>query len=138
VASPLVGGRANARGALVVMAADKKKGLDSAEQRAKLAKAARLTNRTRRSAVNTRIKKVIKLAEEFKAKIEVISSEEDVKPLEQLISEAYKEIDKAVNRNILHKNNAARKKARIARYKRSVLIQAGLYTPVAGEPAFSA
>jgi hypothetical protein len=81
---------------------------------------------------------VIKLAEEFKAKIEVIASEDDVKPLEVLISEAYTEIDKAVNRNILHKNNGARKKARIARYKREVLVQAGLYTALPGQPGFKA
>jgi small subunit ribosomal protein S20 len=157
----------SSRGALLVVAAEPKKGLDSGEQRDKLSKAARLINRTYRSAVNTRIKKVgllgrfsspshvaqvdyssqandasclqvIKLAEEYKAKIEVIGTEDDVKPLEQLISEAYTEIDKAVKRNLLHKNNGARKKARIARYKRDVLVQAGLYTPEAGQPGFKA
>ena len=81
---------------------------------------------------------VIKLAEEYKAKIEVIGTEDDVKPLEQLISEAYTEIDKAVKRNLLHKNNGARKKARIARYKRDVLVQAGLYTPLPDQPGFKA
>jgi small subunit ribosomal protein S20 len=62
------------------------------------------------------------------------TSEDDIKPLEKLISEAYKEIDKAVSKDVLHKNNAARKKARIARWKRTVLLTAGLWVPPADHP----
>jgi hypothetical protein len=65
-------------------------------------------------------------------------SEEDIKPLEKLISEAYQEIDKAVVKGILHKNNAARKKARVARYKRMVLISAGLFKPSQDHPDYAA
>lgn len=41
--------------------------------------------------------------------------EAEVKPLEKLISEAFTEIDKAVGKGIIHKNNAARKKSRCSR-----------------------
>ena len=38
-------------------------------------------------------------------------------------------IDKAVNKGVLHKNTAARRKARMAVARQNVLIAAGLYTP---------
>jgi small subunit ribosomal protein S20 len=57
------------------------------------------------------------------------SPAEAVAPLEKLVGEAYKEIDTAVSKGIFHKNTAARKKARVAAYKRKALIAAGLYTP---------
>lgn len=56
--------------------------------------------------------------------------------MERLISEAYCEIDKAVTKGVLHKNNAARKKSRCARYKRKVLILSGLWTPPADHGDF--
>eukprot|EP00955_Chlamydomonas_euryale_P024424 257493-Chlamydomonas_euryale.AAC.4 len=65
------------------------------------------------------------------------STEADLKPLETLIGEAYTEIDKAVTRGVLHKNNAARKKARCARYKRKVIIKANLWQPPADHPDYS-
>ncbi len=64
-------------------------------------------------------------------------SEEDVKSLEKLISEAYTEIDKAVVKGILHENTGARKKARCARYKKQVLMVSGLYKPAADSPDFA-
>jgi small subunit ribosomal protein S20 len=51
--------------------------------------------------------------------------ESELKDLELLISQAFKEIDKAVGKGILHENNGARKKARCSRYKRKVLIASG-------------
>lgn len=38
-------------------------------------------------------------------------------------------IDKAVSNGVLHRNTAARRKARLAAARRNVLIAAGLYTP---------
>jgi small subunit ribosomal protein S20 len=49
--------------------------------------------------------------------------------VESLISEAYQEIDKAVQRGVLHANTGARRKARLAAAKRAALIKGGLYTP---------
>ena len=57
------------------------------------------------------------------------SSEDAVRPLEKLISEAYQEIDKATSKGILHINTAGRRKSRLAQAKQSLLIQAGLYSP---------
>ncbi len=57
------------------------------------------------------------------------TSEEAVKPVESLISEAYAVIDKAVVKGVLHINTGARRKARLAKAKREMLISAGLYTP---------
>jgi small subunit ribosomal protein S20 len=44
-------------------------------------------------------------------------SEDEVKGLETLISEAHSEIDRAVVKGTLHKNTGARKKARCSRYE---------------------
>ena len=49
--------------------------------------------------------------------------------MEQLIAEAYKEVDKAVSKGVIHKNTAARRKSRLAAAKRATLVSAGLYTP---------
>lgn len=38
-------------------------------------------------------------------------------------------IDKAVGKGVMHKNTAARRKARLAAARQNVLISAGLYTP---------
>lgn len=55
--------------------------------------------------------------------------EQSVKPVETLISEAYQEIDKAVSKGVLKKNTGGRRKSSIAKAKRKLLIDAGLYTP---------
>lgn len=60
---------------------------------------------------------------------ELPSSEDAIKPIEKLISEAYQEIDKAVGKGILHANTGARRKAKVAAAKQQLLIDAGLYTP---------
>lgn len=58
---------------------------------------------------------------------------EDVAPVEQLISEAYKEIDKAVSKGVLKKNTAARRKSKLGRAKMKLLTESGLYTPPSTE-----
>lgn len=55
--------------------------------------------------------------------------EESVRPVEQLISEAYQEIDKAISKGVLKKNTGGRRKSSIANAKKKLLIDAGLYTP---------
>lgn len=57
------------------------------------------------------------------------AAEADLAPVEALISEAYQEIDKAVQKGVLHANTGARRKARLAAAKRAALIKGGLYTP---------
>ena len=55
--------------------------------------------------------------------------EQSVQPVESLISEAYQEIDKAVSKGVLKKNTGGRRKSSIAKAKKKLLIDAGLYTP---------
>lgn len=64
-------------------------------------------------------------------------SEEEVAPLNALISSAYKAIDMAVQKGVFHQNNGARKKARCAKFKREMLISAGLYKPAADSPGYN-
>lgn len=45
---------------------------------------------------------------------------EQVPALEQLVSEAYQSIDTAAGKGVIHANTAARRKARVANYKRQV------------------
>ncbi|KAG2452741.1 hypothetical protein HYH02_002971 [Chlamydomonas schloesseri] len=127
------------RGSLVVMAAEgkdaKKKKMPSPVKRALVSEERRVYNKSHKSACATRVKKVIKLAETLVAA--PAKTEEEVKNLEKLISEAYTEIDKAVVKGILHENTAARKKARCARWKKTVLMSAGLYKPAADSPDFA-
>lgn len=75
--------------------------------------------------VTTRLQ-VMKALESYGGKLD---SEEELKPVEKLMSEAYQEIDKAVVKGIIKENTAARRKSRLAVAKRKLLITAGLYTP---------
>lgn len=61
-------------------------------------------------------------------------TEASIEVVDKLVAEAYKEIDKAVSKGVLHKNNGARKKSRVARYKRMLQIKAGLWTPPNDHP----
>lgn len=56
-------------------------------------------------------------------------STDDLGNVEQLMSEAYQEIDKAVVKGVLHRNNGDRKKSRLGKAKSNLLVEAGLYNP---------
>ncbi|WPT15997.1 30S ribosomal protein S20 [Picochlorum sp. SENEW3] len=87
----------------------------------------RMYNKSRKSEIATRMKKVFTALEEFKGNPP--KSESDLEPVSTLMSEAYQVIDKAVVKGILHRNTAARRKARLAKARQYVLVEAGLYTP---------
>lgn len=57
------------------------------------------------------------------------ASEDDFKPVETLIAEAFSIIDKAVKVGTLHQNKGGHQKSRLSRAKRTMLIQLGLYAP---------
>ena len=97
----------------------------NALQRQRLSEAQRMYNRSRKSAVATRMKKVFKEL----AAIGTPESEAALAPVEKLIAEAYQELDKAVSKGVLHERTAARRKSRLATAKREALVKAGLYTP---------
>ena len=71
---------------------------------------------------------VLKALDAYGGKLE---SEEELKPVEKMMSEAYQEIDKAVCKGIIKMNTAARRKSRLAVAKQKLLIDAGIYTPAA-------
>ena len=54
---------------------------------------------------------------------------QDVDPVQPLISDACKVIDKAVQKGTLHRNTGARRKSRLVRAKQRLLVQSGLIEP---------
>lgn len=92
--------------------------IKSAIKRIQIAERNRLRNKSEKSAVRTLMKKYFTAVDNYAA----TPNEELKQEVNQLMSQAYSKIDKAVKRKVLHKNNGARKKARLARYyKRQVL-----------------
>ena len=78
--------------------------LKSAKKRVKLAKKRQERNYPVRTLMKTYIKKVL-----------VAVKDGDKEKAEKLLREAYKIIDTAAKKNIIHDKNAARKKSRLAR-----------------------
>jgi small subunit ribosomal protein S20 len=74
------------------------------EKRMRLAARERLQNRRYKSAIRTLFKRLQTTVEEH-----------DRERTQQLFTELTSKIDKAVSKGALHKNNAARKKSRVAR-----------------------
>lgn len=83
----------------------------SAIKRIRTAERNRLRNKAYKSAVRTLIKKYVSAVEQYAAE----PNEENMSVVRQSLSAAYSKIDKAVKRKVLHKNNGARKKARLAK-----------------------
>ncbi|XP_078441308.1 chloroplast 30S ribosomal protein S20 [Wolffia australiana] len=110
---------------IVCMAAPKK--VDSAAKRARQAEKRRIYNKSKKSEMKTRMKKVLEALDELKKKAQAQADELD--PVEKLIAEAYSAIDKAVKSGTLHRNTGARRKSRLARRKKAVEIHHGWYTP---------
>jgi small subunit ribosomal protein S20 len=96
-------------------------------RRQRVAEKARVYNKSQKSEIATRMKKVFTALDEFKNSPP--TSEADLAPVGSLLAEAYQVIDKAVGKGVLHANTAARRKARLARARRNILIAAGLYSP---------
>jgi len=78
--------------------------IKSAKKRVKQSEKRRLRNYPVRSLMKTNIKKVL-----------VLSKEGKKADAEKMLQVAYKTIDTAAKKNIIHKNNAARKKSRLAK-----------------------
>lgn len=64
-------------------------------------------NRMRNQSVKSRVKT-------FAKKVETLVSANDAVNSKEALMAAYKELDKAVSKGIIHKNAAARKKSRLA------------------------
>ena len=77
--------------------------IKSAKKRVRVSQRQNAENVSQKSQVKTAIKK-------FEAAAKAGNKEE----AQQLFNEAAKKLDQSVNRGILHKNNAARKKSQLA------------------------
>lgn len=83
----------------------------SAKKRIKLSKRNNLQNRYYKSTLNTMFKKLEKLVKKYEDEDKTLSLNE----LVALDRECQSKIDKAVKKNMLHKNTAARRKIKLAR-----------------------
>ena len=92
----------------------------SAKKRIQIAERNRLINKSYKSTVRTLTKKTMVNCENYKK-----DPNTDNKDLVQLsVNEAFSLIDKAVKKNILHKNNGANKKSKINKLVRAYLTNA--------------
>lgn len=82
----------------------------SALKRAEIAERNRLRNKAYKSAVKTLMKKYLVAVDTYAAN----PSPESKQDVLAKMSDAYSKIDRAVKRGILHPNNGARKKSKLA------------------------
>ena len=90
----------------------------SAKKRIQLAERNRLINKSYKSTVKTLTKKTLENCEKYKKE-----PNDDNKDLViTSLKKAYSLIDKAVKKNVLHKNNGANKKSKINNFVKNTLI----------------
>ncbi len=82
----------------------------SALKRAEIGERNRLRNKAYKSAVKTLMKKYLNAVQLYAAN----PTPELNQQVQERLAEAYSKIDKAVKRGVLHPNNGARKKSRLA------------------------
>ncbi|MGB3535769.1 MAG: 30S ribosomal protein S20 [Microcoleaceae cyanobacterium] len=85
--------------------------IKSAIKRIQTSERNRLQNKSYKSAVRTLMKKYFIAVEDYGS----APSSDKLKEVNQRMSETYSKIDKAVKKGVFHRNNGARKKARIAK-----------------------
>ena len=81
----------------------------SAKKRIQIAERNRLSNKSYKSSVRTLTKKTLEYCEKYKKE----PNEENKNLLNTSLNRAFSLIDKAVKKNVLHKNNGANKKSKI-------------------------
>lgn len=84
--------------------------IKSAIKRVQITERNRLRNKAYKSAVKTLMKKFFAALDKYAAE----RTESAKQEVEGLMSAAYSKIDKAVKRGVLHRNNGAHKKSRLA------------------------
>jgi small subunit ribosomal protein S20 len=85
--------------------------IKSAIKRIQIAERNRLHNKSYKSAVRTLTKRYLTAVNTYAAN----PSPEALQEVQQRMSAVYSKIDKAVKRGVLHSNNGARRKSRLAR-----------------------
>ena len=89
----------------------------SAKKRIQVAERNRLINKSYKSTVRTLTKKTLESCEKYKK-----NPNEDTKNLVKTsLNNVFSWIDKAVKKNVLHKNNGANKKSKINKFVKTTL-----------------
>lgn len=83
----------------------------SAIKRIEIAERNRVRNKTYKSAVKTLMKNYLAAVDDYSRQ----PNPETLQAAENRMALAYSKIDKAVKRGVLHENNGARKKSRLAK-----------------------
>ena len=89
----------------------------SAKKRIQIAERNRLINKSYKSTVRTLTKKTIENCQQYSK--DPNSENEDL--VQSSLSKAFSFIDKAVKKNVLHKNNGANKKSKINKFVKTTL-----------------
>ena len=89
----------------------------SAKKRIQVAERNRLINKSYKSTVRTLTKKTLENCEQYKKQ----PNDENKNLVQSSLSIAFSLIDKAVKKNVLHKNNGANKKSRINKIVKGTL-----------------
>ena len=89
----------------------------SAKKRIQIAERNRLINKSYKSTVKTLTKKTLENCAKYKKE----PNEDNKNLVITSLSKAFSLIDKAVKKNVLHKNNGAHKKSKINNFVKSVL-----------------
>ena len=89
----------------------------SAKKRIQIAERNRLINKSYKSTVRTLTKKTLEYCEKYKKD----PNEENKNLLQTSLNNAFSLIDKAVKKNVLHKNNGANRKSKINKFVKTPL-----------------
>ena len=89
----------------------------SAKKRIQIAERNRLVNKSYKSSVRTFTKKTLENCEKYKKK----PNENNRNLVVKSLNRAFSLIDKAVKKNVLHKNNGANKKSKINKVVKTTL-----------------
>ena len=89
----------------------------SAKKRIQIAERNRLINKSYKSTVRTLTKKTLESCERYKKE----PNEDNKNLVTKSLNKAFSLIDKAVKKNVLHKNNGANKKSKINKFVKTTL-----------------
>ena len=92
--------------------------IKSAKKRIQIAERNRLINKSYKSTVRTLTKKTLENCEKYKKE----PNDENKSLVNTSLNKAFSLIDKAVKKNVLHKNNGANKKSKINNFVKTTLI----------------
>ena len=90
----------------------------SAKKRIQIAERNRLINKSYKSTVRTLTKKTIEYCEKYKKE----PNNDNKNLVKSSLNKAFSLIDKAVKKNVIHKNNGANKKSKINNFVKNTLI----------------